>query len=326
MSLGRFLERSRSTGGELARLRKLAEKPKKLTQDQRRKLSRFPSLFRQVCQNLALARHRDYSTRVVTQLNRAALESHQQMYGGRSGLFSLGVRFITETFPRAFRAEPWIAFWAFALLFGPLPILTWMIQDQPELAYSILGPEAIRQMESMYANDTGVINVERPADSDAMMFGLYIYNNISIAFYTFAGGVFFGLLSIFFLAFNGVYMGAIFGHLHRIGAGENLYTFVIAHGSFELTAIAIAGMAGLVLGRSLYAPGQYTRLHAFQRAGRQSVVLVGGAAGMLLIAAFIEAFWSPRVLPAEVKYAVGGTLWVLVIVYFAFAGRRRRGS
>jgi uncharacterized membrane protein SpoIIM required for sporulation len=240
-------------------------------------------------------------------------------------LFGLGLRFMTTTFPAALRAEPWIAFWSFALLFGPLPILAWMIQGQPELAYSILGPEAIRQMEAMYANDTGAVKVERLADSDVLMFGVYIYNNISIAFYTFASGVFLGLGAIFFLTFNGVYMGAIFGHLHRVGAGENLYTFVIAHGAFELTAIAIAGMGGLVIGRSMFSPGQYSRLEAFQRAALQALVLIGGAAGMLVIAAFIEAFWSPRVLPPPIKYSVGGTLWILVIAYFAFAGRGRRG-
>jgi hypothetical protein len=44
---------------------------------------------------------------------------------------------------------------------------------------------------------------------------------------------------------------------------------------------------------------------------------------MLVIAAFLEAFWSSSTLvPATVKLIVGGVFWVLVIGYFAFAGRR----
>jgi len=44
----------------------------------------------------------------------------------------------------------------------------------------------------------------------------------------------------------------------------------------------------------------------------------------LLIAAFIEAYWSSRTAPAPLaKYLVGAALWVLVAVYLLFAGRSR---
>ena len=42
---------------------------------------------------------------------------------------------------------------------------------------------------------------------------------------------------------------------------------------------------------------------------------------MLVIAAFLEAFWSPLPIDAASKYAVGGILWLAVIGYFVFAGR-----
>ncbi len=326
MSLHKFLQQAKDNGKELARLRKLVAKPKRLKKADRRRLARYPSLFRNVCQSLALARHRDYSTRVVSQLNHDALESHQRMYGSPRNLWAGSVRFITHDFPCAFRAEPWLAFWSFAMFFATTVIIAIMVQWHPELAYSILGSDQIHQMEAMYANDTGAVQVERYADSDVLMFGVYISNNIGIAFYTFAGGVLFGLGSCFFLLFNGVVIGAVAGHLHRIGVGENLYTFGVGHGSFELTAIAIAGMAGLVLGRSLLAPGRYSRVDSLRRAARQSLTLIGGAAGMLVLAAFVEAFWSPRVLAAELKYSVGAVLWLAVGAYLAFSGRSWRGS
>jgi uncharacterized membrane protein SpoIIM required for sporulation len=56
----------------------------------------------------------------------------------------------------------------------------------------------------------------------------------------------------------------------------------------------------------------------------EAIPLVAGLAGMLLIAAGIEAFWSPRTfLPPVAKYAVGGVLWLLLFLYFGFAGRER---
>jgi hypothetical protein len=45
---------------------------------------------------------------------------------------------------------------------------------------------------------------------------------------------------------------------------------------------------------------------------------------MLVLAAAIEAFWSPRTeIPPRVKYAVGGVLWLVTLAYFALMGRTR---
>ncbi len=40
--------------------------------------------------------------------------------------------------------------------------------------------------------------------------------------------------------------------------------------------------------------------------------IAGGAVVMLLIAALIEAFWSPAAIPVLLKYIVGAMLWGLV--------------
>ena len=99
---------------------------------------------------------------------------------------------------------------------------------------------------------------------------------------------------------------------------------MIGHGSFELTALVLAGAAGLMLGHALVAPGVRTRAVALREAGRRAISIVFGATLMLLIAAFIEAFWSSSTLVSPtVKYWVGGALWVLVFSYFIFAGRVR---
>ena len=99
-----------------------------------------------------------------------------------------------------------------------------------------------------------------------MMFGFYIRNNIGIAFQCFAGGIFAGLGSLFFLAFNGVAAGSPAGYLTARGHGETFYSFVVTHGAFELTAIVLAGAAGLRLGHALLVPGRHTRRAALERA------------------------------------------------------------
>ena len=156
------------------------------------------------------------------------------------------------------------------------------------------------------------------------MFGFYIQNNISVSFRTFASGLVFGIGSAFFLIFNGALIGAVAAHLTSVGFYVTFSTFVIGHGSFELTAIVLSGAAGLKLGHALLAPGQFTRTQALKNAAAIAIRMIYGVIIMLLIAAFIEAFWSSNnSFPAVTKYAVGGCLWFLVICYFLFSGRSK---
>jgi uncharacterized membrane protein SpoIIM required for sporulation len=174
----------------------------------------------------------------------------------------------------------------------------------------------------MYSNTAETIGRAREAQTDWVMFGFYIRNNIGIAFQCFAGGLLAGVGSLFFLAFNGAFAGAIGGYLTQRGLGSTFYSFVVTHSAFELTAIVLAGAAGLRLGHALLAPGRLTRLQSLVLASRESIVIVYGLTVMLLIAAAIEAFWSSaRWIPLPVKYGVAATCWIAVLTYLLRQGR-----
>lgn len=124
------------------------------------------------------------------------------------------------------------------------------------------------------------------------------------------------------MLFNGSFFGAVAAHLTNNGMSEPFFTFVIAHGAPELTAIVLAGGAGLRLGWALLAPGPWTRLDALRQSASEAMPVMYGAFALLLMAAFIEAFWSPRLFEPWIKYSVGSTLWILLFGYL-FAGGRR---
>jgi uncharacterized membrane protein SpoIIM required for sporulation len=155
------------------------------------------------------------------------------------------------------------------------------------------------------------------------MFGFYIRNNIGIAFQCFAGGLFAGLGSVLFLAYNGAFSGAIAGYLTARGMAPTFYSFIATHSAFELTAIVLAGAAGLRIGHALLAPRRLTRRQALVQATRDSAVILYGVVAMLLVAAGIEAFWSSAhwLVPA-IKYGGAALCWMAVLAYFALQGRR----
>jgi uncharacterized membrane protein SpoIIM required for sporulation len=154
------------------------------------------------------------------------------------------------------------------------------------------------------------------------MFGFYIYNNITIGFQTFAGGLLFGLGSLFYLVFNGLFLGVVSGHLTALGFTQTFWPFVAGHSSLELTAIVILGGVGLMLGYGAIAPGRMKRWHAIRDMATEAMPLVYGSVLMLVAAAFVEAFWSSTTWPpVQTKYLVGAFLWVLLGLYLLFMGR-----
>jgi uncharacterized membrane protein SpoIIM required for sporulation len=212
-----------------------------------------------------------------------------------------------------------------ALLFaGPLLVVGALVYLRPELVLSLVDAETAASFEDMYAQGS-VIGRTRTAGSDWTMFGYYIRNNIGIAFQCFAGGLFAGLGSVFFLAYNGAVIGGVAGYVTQRGLGETFYSFVVTHAAFELTAIVLSGAAGLKLGHALVAPGRRSRVASLVAAAKESVVLVYGAAAMLLVAAVVEAFWSSAGwLPPLVKYGVAAVCWAGVLAYLSLQGRRAR--
>ena len=86
------------------------------------------------------------------------------------------------------------------------------------------------------------------------------------------------------------------------------------HSSLELIAIVLSGAAGLRLGLAVIAPGRSSRRKAaLVAAAKPAVRVMYGAAVIFLIAAFVEAFWSPQTaIPFGAKIAVGAAGWVLL--------------
>ena len=286
----------------------------------------FPHQYRRLCQHLALAQQRGYSSYLVDPLQQLALRGHQQLYRHRSQLTANILAFLLADFPRLVREQWRFVLIAGLLFFGSLVGIALLVYLFPDLIYSIISPQQVADMQGMYNPDASRLGraAERAASEDWMMFGYYVMHNIGIAFQTFAAGLLFGLGSVFFLIFNGLVIGAVSGHLTDIGYGQTFWSFVIGHGAFELSAITLAGAAGLQLGWSLVAPGRLARSEALRLAARKSVRMLCGVMVFLLIAAFIEAYWSSttRIEP-WIKYAVGAALWLLVAAYLSLAGRSR---
>jgi uncharacterized membrane protein SpoIIM required for sporulation len=285
--------------------------------------ARLAELYRRACEHLALARARAYPAYLLDRLERLTSDAHQVIYQHRELGLSRIKQFFMADFPRAVRAHAvyvWIAAAAFIV---PTVVVGWLVHARPELVLSVVDAETATSFEQMYSPDAESIGRDRTADTDWIMFGHYIRNNITVSFQCFAGGLLAGVGSLFFLAYNGAFGGAVGGYLVERGLSSTFFSFVVTHAAFELTAIVLSGAAGLRIGHAVLAPKRQTRVQALVTAARESIVIVYGFTAMLIVAALIEAFWSSaRWLPNALKYSVAAVCWAVVLSYFLFQGRR----
>lgn len=286
----------------------------------------LPETYRKVCYHYAIALNRQYSPALVTYLHNLVLSGHKYIYRSKPVWLSKILIFIGYIFPASIRRNAVYVAIATALFLLPAIFSGLSCYHDEEIIYSMMNEHQVRQMEYMYdPNNDKIGRTEgRGSDTDLQMFGFYIRNNIGIAFRTFAGGMLAGIGSVFFLVYNGLILGSVAGHLTKLNFIETFWPFVSGHGSFELTAIVISGAAGLMLAKGIVAPGRYKRLPALKMMAKEALVMMTGAALMLLAAAFVEAFWSSGTQPIWMKYAFAAILWISMFSYFLFAGKFKR--
>ena len=282
----------------------------------------LPSAYRRLARQLGLARRRGYSPLLQEQLQRLVQRGHDVLYRPPLPRWQRTFEFFLADFPRLVRAEAGVMLASLLLFAVPLLGCFFALQFHPELIHTLLSPEQVGQMEQMYSKAADKLG--RDSGSDLAMFGFYIFNNIGIGLRTYASGLLAGIGPVLTITFNGVMIGAVAGHLQNIGLGDPFWRFVAGHSAFELTAIVIAGGAGLRLSLAVLAPGRRTRASALIEDGRRGALLCLGVFLMLVLAAFIEAFWSSiGWMPAATKYGVAAVLWALVLGWLALGGRDR---
>ncbi|HEX6927088.1 MAG TPA: stage II sporulation protein M [Longimicrobiaceae bacterium] len=287
-------------------------------------LADFAALYREATADLARARTYGASPQLLMSLERLVGSAHNQLYQPpRRRLSDLRV-WVSRGFPALVRRR-WIPIAVSATLFVvPAALGFGVARLDPGWARTALPAEMVRRAEEgidREAQGRGYVEV-RDVVMPVMASGL-ISNNVQVTFFAFAGGMIGGLGTAAILVLNGLFLGAVAGLFANHGLSLYLWTFVLPHGVIELTAIVIAGGAGLWLGSALLLPGRLTRREALEIRGREAVSLVAGTTLLLVVAGLIEGFISPSSLPRVAKLGLAALFALGLVGYLAgsMAGR-----
>ncbi|KQZ27524.1 stage II sporulation protein M [Duganella sp. Root1480D1] len=283
----------------------------------------LPEQYRRLCQCLALASQRGYSPQLVSYLHGLVARCHHALYGVAAERPTVLLQWLRADLPRRVRAEWKLLLLVLLCLLGPAIAIGVLVWHDAHNAFLFASPEELTHMHQMYA-PSSIKSGRGGSEGDLQMFGHYIWNNVSIGFRTFAGGIFGGVPALLSVLFNGMKMGVVAAWLSLDPATRgNFWSFVVTHSSFELTGLVLSGVAGVRLGMALVKPGRLSRRRALQEASIQMYPVVAGAALLTVLAAFFEAFWSASAFAPAVKYSVGAVCWAMVFLFFGFAGREK---
>jgi uncharacterized membrane protein SpoIIM required for sporulation len=147
--------------------------------------------------------------------------------------------------------------------------------------------------------------------------GIIWVNNLRVSLLEFAGGFTGGLLTAYFLAYNGVVFGVLGGLEWKAGGLGSFLSLTMPHGLLELSCVTIAGGAGFVIAKALIDPGRSTRAEALERVSPLIGSAILSVAMFLLVAAATEGIITPIDLSTPAALAVGlllaGGFWGMVI-------------
>lgn len=273
------------------------------------RITQYHRLYQKAAQNLSYSQTYFPNDEVTQYLNGLVAKAHNLLYKDQVSSLKQIRHFFSEKFIRLL-LEQWkfVMFAMILFLIGALGSFLSVMTD-PLHIYSILPAEIAKGV-----NPEQLGKGHDSVDSSLMSASI-MTNNIKVAIFAFAGGITFGLVTVYLMVYNGIIIGALAALFWHHGKSYDFWAYIVPHGMIELTAIFIAGGAGLLMGYKLFVPGQYTRRYQLKQQAMRSVQLLLGTIPLFVIAGIIEGFITPADISLETKYIVAFLTVIGLILY-----------
>lgn len=273
-------------------------------------------LYQRVSTHLSMLRSGSSDSALVGRLSSLVARARSAVTGAHAPLSSEFTRFWTVSFPVvAYRAWRWWLGSAMVFFAVTAAIAIWVI-GSPDVQSTIGTPSEI---EVLVNHDFASYYREHAAAA----FGLHVWvNNSWVAAKCIAFSVVLGVPIPFVLFGNAANLGVAAGLMLQAGKGGVLFGLLLPHSLLELTAVFLAGAAGMRLGWTVIAPGDRPRGHVLAEQGRAVVSVAVGLVVVLLISGLIEAFVTPSPLPTSVRIGIGVLAETGFLAYVGYFGRR----
>jgi uncharacterized membrane protein SpoIIM required for sporulation len=277
-------------------------------------LQRIGTIYRRTCADLAYLRTQHATPELISYLNELVGDAHGLLYvdeGGTNG-FPRVIRFFTQSLPAVLRRRMnFIAIAFFITVIGTL------------FAYAIVRSNPANLTLFMPAEFKGSVEAWKRGFADhgdipiaeGGLFSSYLMaHNTQVAVGAFATGIT-TVLPAYMMFQNGAIMGALIAVVQPTGNLPAFWAGILPHGVCELTAIFIAGGAGLLVGWALINPGPYSRKDALVANGKDAVKMMVATVPLLIVAGIIEGNVSHSSAPHFLKFSLAAVEFAAMTAY-----------
>ncbi|HLS78570.1 MAG TPA: stage II sporulation protein M [Nocardia sp.] len=274
-------------------------------------------LYRRTSQQLARLQAHTPDPQLIAGLSAILTRARVRVAGTRTDSAAQIVRFFTHTFPAAvYRAWPWWVAVAASFLAVAAGLGTWV--SGSGRARKLFGIPDDHSMLTAPGGAFETYYTEHPNDA----FAAQVWTNNS---WVSAIALFTGVLilpAVYLLFMNALNVGVSGGLMADAGRLDAFFGFILPHGMLELTAVFVAGGAGLQLGWTLVDPGRRSRLEALARQGRATATVALGLVAVLFVSGLLEGYVTPSTLPTPVRLAIGFAAEAVFLAYVFVLGKR----
>ncbi len=273
-------------------------------------------LFTEITEDLAYARTFYPRRSVRVYLNQLSQRVFTSLYKQRKQPIGNFWKFWKESVPlEVYRARYNMLA---ALLFFVLAVIVGVVSQHYDVDFVeiILGEGYVRDTEQRIAegNPMGIYGESQQA---SMFFQITI-NNIKVAFMAFAGGIVFTLGTYWILLQNGIMLGAFQWWFKAKGLLFTTFLAIWIHGAFEISAIVIAGAAGLTVGSGLIFPKSYSRVQSLIFSAKRGMIIMLSLVPVFIMAGALESFVTRYYLeiPTVIKLLIILGSFAIIILYY----------
>jgi uncharacterized membrane protein SpoIIM required for sporulation len=278
---------------------------------------KLSNLFIQVSDDLSYSRtfYRNRSVRIY--LNNLAQRIFSNLYKNKKARSRQFGNFWKDELPQLIwnsRRAFLISFVVFVL---SVIIGVFSCRQSPEFPRIILGNDYVQQtLENIQKKDP--MAIYKDMHQTSMFFGIAL-NNLRVSLMIFLLGLFFSIGSVAYIAYNGIMVGTFQYFFYQHGLLAESALTIWLHGTLEISAMVIAGAAGITMGNGLVFPQTYTRTQSFMLSAGRGVKIILGIAPIIVFAAIIESFLTRYTeLPNAVRLAVILFSLIFILGYFVW--------
>ncbi len=304
---------------EVSFLQKNAEKWKEvesfLSSKDKINPDKLADLFIELTDDLSYSRTFYPNSKTTQYLNSLTAKVHQSIYKSKKERKERFIQFWKYETPLLFYKHRMKIIVAISIFFISMLIGVVSSAGDSGFVRLIMGDSYVNMtLENIDKGDP--LAVYKQMNGVDMFLGI-TFNNVRVSFIAFMFGLLMSFGTAWVLMSNGIMLGAFqyFFHIHDLLFESVLVIWI--HGTLEISAIIIAGAAGLVLGNSILFPGTYSRIQSFRIGSKEGLKMVVSLVPIFIIAGFLESFVTRHTgMPVFLSLTIILGSLVFVIWYF----------